>query len=145
MSFMSKYAILPRHYSRLKAKSYRASKMFKPVNIVPHNKVKDHIKTNKDNDTNDNSELSKGSRLLTDNGLVRCAYSGNYVYLPLGMRVLEKLTTLIDEYMLSIDGQKILLPTLTEGKLWQKTGRYDKTKDELLTAHDRHNRLLVLR
>ena len=61
------------------------------------------------------------------------------------MRVLEKLTTLIDEYMLSIDGQKILLPTLTEGKLWQKTGRYDKIKDELLTAHDRHNRLLVFR
>ena len=145
MSFISNNAIRCRNYSRFKANSYRASKMFKPVNIVPHDNERDHTKSNKEHDTGDSSELSKSNRLLTDNGLVKCAYPGNYVYLPLGMRVLQKLSNLIDQYMISIDGQKILLPTLTEGKLWKKTGRYDKTNDELLTAHDRHNRLLIFR
>ena len=47
--------------------------------------------------------------------------------------------------MQSIDGQKMLLPTLTEGKLWQKTGRYVKMKEELLITYDRHKKLLILR
>ena len=67
------------------------------------------------------------------------------MFLPLGMRVLEKLTKLVDDCMRHVGGQKCLLPTLTQGELWKKTGRYEVMKDELLITKDRHNRLLLFR
>ena len=129
---------LYRNYSRFRTNPARVSKILQPMNLVPYNQSK--IKEN-----SDNHEMSKSSRLLIDNGFVRSAFPGNYVFLPLGMRVLQKIIKLVDNCMQSIDGQKMLLPTLTEGKLWQKTGRYDKMKEELLITYDRHKKLLILR
>ena len=45
-----------------------------------------------------------------------------YAFLPLGQRALTKLSTLIDEGMKVVGAQKVLLPALTAGHLWKKTG-----------------------
>jgi prolyl-tRNA synthetase len=129
-----------KHYTNFKQNGYRVSELFQPINTVPH-----AVDTPKNNITNTQKDLSKSSKLLVDNGLVKCAYPGNYVFLPLGMRVLEKLTKLVDDCMRHVGGQKMLLPTLTQADLWKKTGRYEKMKDELLLTKDRHNRTLVFR
>ena len=138
----SQYVVSLRSYN-YRTITHRASKILQPVNTVPHNQNKDNA--NKNKEFFDNSDMSKSSMLLADNGLIKHAYPGNYVFLPLGMRVLQKVSKLIDNCMQSIDGQKLLLPTLTEGKLWEKTGRLDKMKDELLSTHDRHKRHLIFR
>ena len=49
-------------------------------------------------------------------------HPGAYYYLPLGLRVLEKLTRLIDEELQAIGAQKLAMPTLVSADLWKKTG-----------------------
>ena len=139
--------ICGRNYTNFKQKYHRVSELFQPINIVPFNQTnpKGNITKQKGESIEVNSDLSKSNKLLIDNGLVKCAYLGNYVFLPLGMRVLEKLTKLVDDCMLHVGAQKILLPTLTLGDLWRKTGRFEKMKEELLITKDRHNRLLIFR
>ena len=144
-----------RNYSHTKHQRFSLSRLLQPTNVVPH-AIGSNLKTPelasakqkivKANTGNDFVlDICKSNKLLVDNGLVKLAYPGNFVYLPLGLRVLEKLTKLLDDCMFDVGGQKILLPTLTEGHLWKTTGRYEKMKGELLSTIDRHKRLLVFR
>lgn len=55
-------------------------------------------------------------------GIIRQASPGCFHFLPLGVKSLEKLTSLVDEEMKKVGGQKIVFPTLTNAKLWEKTG-----------------------
>ncbi|KAJ9600419.1 hypothetical protein L9F63_009275, partial [Diploptera punctata] len=109
------------------------SRLFQPQNIAPKNsKVKvDEVS-------------SKSQRLMVDLGIVKQATSGSFHLLPLGERALHKLTCLVDEEMERIGAQKLLLPLLTPGELWRKTGRWDETREELFTLQDRHNKEFVL-
>lgn len=67
-----------------------------------------------------------------------------YTFLPLGMRVLNKLNALIDEEMERIDAQKILLPAFCNSKLWKKTDRYESVDTELFKLRDRHQKEYIL-
>lgn len=55
-------------------------------------------------------------------GIIKPASMGSYHFLPLGMRVLDKLSKIVDCEMSKIGGQKVLFPTLTNAKLWKATG-----------------------
>ena len=74
---------------------------------------------------------SKNAELLTKGGFIDKLSSGIYSFLPLGMRVLQKINTIIREEMNAINGQEILMPALHPIEIWEKTGR-DKTMDEIL-------------
>ncbi|GJQ88145.1 hypothetical protein Trydic_g13150 [Trypoxylus dichotomus] len=87
--------------------------------------------------------MSKSQKLMLDLGIIKAASLGNYYLLPLGVRALEKLKSLIDEEMFKIGGQKLMLPTLTQATLWEKTGRLDNSA-ELFTLTDRHKNLYIL-
>ena len=150
LSFETKLLVSTRNYNSSMQNCYRVSQLFQPVNIVPHSSVnnsKPNTNIEKINEPEQgiDSDLSKSSKLLVDNGIVKCVYPGNFVYLPLGIRVLEKLTRIVDKCMLQIGGQKILLPTLTQKDLWKKTGRYEKMKSEILSTIDRHGQFLMFR
>lgn len=67
-----------------------------------------------------------------------------YAYLPLALRVLNKLTTLVDNEMEKIGAQKILLPALTSASLWEKTDRYNNNKSELFILQDRTKKEYIL-
>lgn len=56
-------------------------------------------------------------------GIVRQCSSGMFTFLPLGMRILEKLQRIVDEEMKNVGCQKLQLPFLTAGSLWKKTGK----------------------
>ena len=70
-------------------------------------------------------ETSANAILLEKAGYIAKLMSGVYSYLPLGLRVLDKIKTIIKEEMNAIGGQEILMPALQPKENWQKTGRWD--------------------
>ena len=64
-------------------------------------------------------------KLLTQAGFVDQLMAGVYSYLPLGLRVLNKIEQIVREEMDAIDGQEILMPILHPKANWQITGGWD--------------------
>lgn len=73
-------------------------------------------------------------------GLIRKSASGLYTYLPLGLRVLQKIENIIRQEMDAKGGQEVLMPILQPAELWSESGRWDVYGDELFRLKDRHNR-----
>ncbi len=83
-------------------------------------------------------------KLMVRAGLIRKLVSGAYSYLPLGVRVLEKVEKVIREEMNAKGAQEVLLPAIHPPELWKKTGRYDLLGQVLIKFKDRHNKECVL-
>lgn len=64
-------------------------------------------------------------KLLVQAGFVRQLMAGVYTYLPLGLRVLNKLRNIIREEMNGIGGQEVLMPSLHPSANWKTTGGWD--------------------
>jgi len=62
-------------------------------------------------------------KLMLKSGLIKQIASGIYCWLPLGLRVLNKLTKLIREELDLSGCQEVLLPSLQPISLWKKSGR----------------------
>ncbi len=73
-------------------------------------------------------EVSINSQLLIKGGFIFKVMAGVYAYLPLGLRVLNKIKEIIRQEMEAIGGQEILMPALTPKNWWIKTGRYNNFK-----------------
>ncbi|MCD6549979.1 prolyl-tRNA synthetase [bacterium] len=71
-------------------------------------------------------EASKSAQFLLRAGFIDKLAAGIYTYLPLGLRVLEKIERIIDNEMKSIGAQRILMPSLIPKVNWQTTGRWNK-------------------
>lgn len=69
-------------------------------------------------------EVSKNAQLLIRAGFVYKEMAGVYAYLPLGLRVLEKIKQIIREEMNSIDSQELIMTTLQNKAVWEKTTRW---------------------
>jgi prolyl-tRNA synthetase len=69
-------------------------------------------------------------RLSVRAGLVRQLAAGLYIYLPMGLRVIDKINTVIREEMNAIGAQEISMPVLHPAEIWQQTGRYDAIGEE---------------
>lgn len=70
-------------------------------------------------------EISENSKLLTRGGFIRREVSGVYNYLPLGLRVLNKISNIVREEMNAIYGQELLLSSLQNKESWKKTDRWN--------------------
>lgn len=79
-------------------------------------------------------------RLMLRAGMIRKVAAGIYSYLPLGLRVLRKIETIVREEMNRAGGQELLLPILSPAELWKETDRWDFYGKELFRLHDRHER-----
>jgi prolyl-tRNA synthetase len=77
-------------------------------------------------------------------GFVRQLASGLYMYLPLGLRVINKINAILREEMDAIGGQEISLPVLHPAEIWQQTGRWDVIGDEMFRLKDRTGRDMCL-
>lgn len=82
--------------------------------------------------------------LLLRGGYMRQLAAGVYSYLPLGWRVLNRLSAIIREEMDRACGQEMLMPALQPAELWRESGRYDCYGPELVRLADRHQREFVL-
>lgn len=70
-------------------------------------------------------EVAKNSQLLIRAGFIQKMGAGVYSFLPLGLRVLNKIENIIREEMNAIGGQELQLAALQEKSLWEKTNRWD--------------------
>ncbi len=82
-------------------------------------------------------------RLMLRAGLIRQEAAGIYAWLPLGIRVLNKIKRIVDEEMVRAGAIEILMPTLQSADLWRESGRYEAYGKEMLRITDRHDRDLL--
>lgn len=76
-------------------------------------------------------------KLMLRAGLIRKVAAGIYSYLPLGLRVLNKMINIVREEMDRIGAQELLLPALHPASLWQETGRWEAYGDDMFKLTDR--------
>ena len=69
-------------------------------------------------------EEAINAKLLLRGGFIRKSSSGVYVYLPLALRVLDKINKIIREEMNAIGAQELLMPTLVAKEYWDKSRRW---------------------
>ena len=80
-------------------------------------------------------------RLLIRAGYIRKLASGIYSWLPIGLKVLQKIEAIIREEMNRCGAQEVMLPVVQPGELWRASGRWDQYDDGLLLKfQDRHQR-----
>jgi prolyl-tRNA synthetase len=83
-------------------------------------------------------------KLMLRAGLIRQLVSGVYSYLPLGYRVIRKVSQIVREEMDRAGAQEIAMPAIQPAELWQETGRWEAYGPELMRLRDRHDRSFVL-
>lgn len=79
-------------------------------------------------------------QLLLRGGFIRKLSAGVYTFLPLGLRVLQKVTRIVREEMNRAGAQEILMPMVQPGDLWMESGRWQHYGPELLRFRDRNDR-----
>ena len=70
-------------------------------------------------------EVAKNAQLLIRAGYIHKEMAGVYSYLPLGMRVLQKIENIVRDEMNKIGGQEIRMATLHPSEPWKQTGAWD--------------------
>jgi prolyl-tRNA synthetase len=79
-------------------------------------------------------------RLMLRAGLIRQEAAGIYAFLPLGLRVLQKVCHIVREEQDRSGAVEMLMPTIQPAELWRESGRYDDYGKEMLRIEDRHHR-----
>ena len=79
-------------------------------------------------------------QLMIRAGMIRKLATGLYTWLPLGLRVLTKVTQIVREEMERIGAQELLMPAVQPAELWQETKRWTEFGPQLLCLKDRHQR-----
>lgn len=70
-------------------------------------------------------ETSYNAQALMRAGFIDKLAAGVYTFLPLGLRVHNKICKIIREEMDAIGGQELLMPALTPKEVWETTDRWD--------------------
>lgn len=83
-------------------------------------------------------------QLMLRAGFIRQTSAGIYSYLPLAVKVLQKIEGIIRHEMDEIGAVEVSLPELIPADLWHETGRYVTYGDNLFKLKDRHDRDFVL-
>src|SRR5256885_502131 len=83
-------------------------------------------------------------RLMLRAGLIRRLSAGIYTWLPLGLRVLRNVETIVREEMNRAGALEMLMPVVQPGELWRESRRWEEYGPELLRFRDRHERDFVI-
>jgi prolyl-tRNA synthetase len=82
-------------------------------------------------------------RLMLRAGMLRQEAAGIYAFLPLGLRVLQKVCQIVREEQDRAGAIEMLMPTIQSADLWRESGRYDDYGKEMLRIKDRHEREML--
>jgi prolyl-tRNA synthetase len=82
-------------------------------------------------------------RLMLRAGMMRQEAAGIYAFLPLGLRVLNKINAIVREEQNRSGAIELLMPTIQSAELWRESGRYDAYGKEMLRIKDRHAREML--
>jgi prolyl-tRNA synthetase len=83
-------------------------------------------------------------KLMMRAGLIKRLGAGIYSYMPMGLRVIRKVETIIREEMNRAGAVELLMPVVQPAELWQESGRFEKMGPELLRVKDRHERDFII-
>jgi prolyl-tRNA synthetase len=78
--------------------------------------------------------------LMVRAGLIKRLGSGLYSWMPLGLRVLRKVETIVREEMNKAGALELLMPAVQPRELWDETGRWAVFGPQMLKITDRHER-----
>ena len=82
-------------------------------------------------------------RAMLRAGMIRQQAAGIYSWLPLGLRVLQKIEHIVDDELQKAGCVPLLMPTLQPTDLWKESGRYEALGKEMLKFTDRADRELL--
>jgi prolyl-tRNA synthetase len=82
-------------------------------------------------------------RLMLRAGMIRQEAAGIYAFLPLGLRVLDKVCRIVREEQERAGAIELLMPTIQSAELWRESGRYEAYGKEMLRIKDRHEREML--
>jgi len=83
-------------------------------------------------------------QLLLRAGFIRQLAAGIFTLLPLGMKTLERIESILRQELEAIGGQEILMPVVNPAEIWKQSGRYHEIDAELSRFRDRNDREMVL-
>jgi prolyl-tRNA synthetase len=83
-------------------------------------------------------------QLMMRSGMIKKLGAGIYTWMPLGVRVLRKVETIVREEMNRAGGVELLMPVIQPAELWQESGRWDKMGPEMMRIKDRHDRDFIV-
>lgn len=83
-------------------------------------------------------------KMLIRAGLARKLSGGLYTFMPLGLRSLQKIITIVREEMNRAEAQEILMPALQPAELWERSGRLQTMGPGMFKLKDRTGRLMTL-
>jgi prolyl-tRNA synthetase len=79
-------------------------------------------------------------KLMLRAGLIKRLGSGLYTWMPLGLRILRKVETIVREEMNRAGAIELLMPAVQPAELWQESGRWAVFGPQMLKIKDRHDR-----
>lgn len=79
-------------------------------------------------------------QLMVRAGLIRRLTSGIFTWMPIGLRVLNRIEAVVREEMDRAGALELLMPAVQPAELWQESGRWDEYGHLLLRMRDRHER-----
>jgi prolyl-tRNA synthetase len=83
-------------------------------------------------------------QLMLRAGMIKKLAAGIYTYMPIGLRSIRKIETIIREEMNRAGAIELLMPVVQPAELWVESGRWEKYGPELLRLKDRNQRDFVL-
>jgi len=84
------------------------------------------------------------AKLLLRAGMIRKNVAGVYSYLPLGLRVLQKVEAIVRGEMDRYGAQEVLMSALQPKEIWEESGRWETNGPEMFKLKDRHQREFCL-
>jgi prolyl-tRNA synthetase len=76
-------------------------------------------------------ELSKNAQLLIRAGYIHKEMAGVYSFLPLGLKVLDNIKSIVRTEMNGLGFEEIIMTSLQSKEIWEKTDRWDDKKVDI--------------
>lgn len=89
-------------------------------------------------------EDSTSGNLLVKSGMVKKTSSGIYMFMPLGLKVKQKIENIIREEMNKAGANEVIMPMLIAGEIFEKSGRRHAFGEDMFSLNDRYKRDYVL-
>ena len=89
-------------------------------------------------------EESRSGNLLVRSGMIKKVGAGIYMYLPMGIRTLDKIKKIVKEEMDNAGAQELLMPSLIPSDYYEKCGRVEAFGPDMFNLKDRYGKPHVL-
>ncbi len=86
----------------------------------------------------------ESAKLLVKSGMVKKSSSGVYMYMPIGLKALNNINSVIREEMDKAGAQELLMPCLLPDEVYKESGRLDTFGNDMFRLKDRADRNYVL-